>query len=278
MIRSKVVSLSNNTHVTLNVDNARIIRVSPLLGEVERRDEENDIIELNYNNELRIIKDKEFKVDKQLYKPISIKRVDSGGTGMDSYCLYNYDLNKCTNFILPLLIPNPNYTRQHFRWLDFCNCFIGTQSEADYGDYIYLLYRYSGDTAFIKFDKFLTDYEYFEEKMNVDNFHTLYKFKVNPLVLKDYQLILSGKYSHISEFSKKQILDFHYLENESVTYKILYKSEERKKELENKYDIKIPKDLDLYDKFIPEDEMYMEKYKIKNNIHNEFTAENSDYC
>lgn len=274
----KIVSLSNNTYVTLDVDNPRFIKIYPLVSEVERRNDKNDIIELNYNEEFKISVGQELVLDKQVYKPFSISRIESTSTMTGCFCLFNYDLNKSTNFILPLLIPDLTVTRQHLRWTDYCNCFVGTEEDGDYGNHIYLLYRYNGDKSFLDFEKFLTNYKYFVEKIEVDNFHSLYKFDINPIVIKDYQLILEGKYSSISDFSKKLILNFHFLDNFSPTYKILYKTDDRKLELEKKYEVSIPHDVDLYDKFVFEEEMYMNKYKIKNNIYNEFRAENPDYC
>lgn len=274
---NEIISLSNGMNVTLQVDNARIIIVNPMLESVERKDDNNKISELNYIEEFKIAVNKELQIKKQIYKPQAIKKIDNANL-KNGYYLFLHEINKSTNFIMPLLAPDNESTRQHYRWNDLCNCFVGTEEDADWGEYIYLLYRFNTSKEFFNLEQYFKSRKDFNDKIIVDDYHILYKFNVDELIKNDYDLILKGKYSEISEYSKEKILKFHFLPNDSPTYKILYKCDTRRKHLEETLEVDLPKNIELYDKFNVMQEIYFEDYKIKTKITNGFRAENPDYC
>lgn len=274
---NEIISLSNGSSVTLQVENARMIVINPMLNSVERRNDDNNICELNYIDELKFSIEKELQIKKQIYKPLVIRKIDNSNV-KSGYYLFTHEINKSTNFIMPLLAPTSDTTREHYKWKDFCNCFIGSEYDADWAEYIYLLYRFNVSKEFFNLEEYFKNRSNFNEKIVVDDFHVLYKFNVSKDIKEDYDLIIKGKYSKISEISKEKILRFHFLPNDSPTYKILHKCDTRRKDIEDKLEVKLPEGIELYDKFKVDNEIYLENYKIKTKITNGFRTENSEYC
>lgn len=276
-MNNEIISLSNGSTVTLQVENARMIVLNPMLNSVERRDDDDNIFELNYIDEINFAIDKELNIKKQIYKPRIIRKIENSNV-RSGYYLFTHEINKSTNFIMPLLAPTSEATREHYRWNDFCNCFVGSEQDADWGEYIYLLYRFNPSKEFFNLEQYFDKRVDFIEKFLVDDFHALYKFKVSDNIKEDYDFILKGDYSKISDISKEKILRFHFLPNDSPTYKILHKCDTRRKDIESKLEVKLPNDIELYDKFKVDNEIYLESYKIKTKITNGFRTENTDYC
>jgi len=274
---NEIISLSNGSTITLQVENARMIIINPMLNSVERRNNDNNISELNYIDEINFSIDKELQIKKQIYKPKIIRKIENSNV-KSGYYLFTHEINKSTNFIMPLLIPTTEVTREHYRWRDLCNCFIGSEFDGDWGSYIYLLYRFNASKEFFNLEQYFKSRTDFAESVLIDDFHILYKFNVNEDIKEDYNLLIEGKYSKISNLSKEKILRFHFLPNDSPTYKILHKCDTRRVEMETNLETTISKNAELYDVFKVENEIYLESYKIKTKVTNGFRTENTDYC
>lgn len=256
MVNSKLISLSEGPNLVVELLNAREVRVNPMIDECEKKNGE-DIIEIDYKGLKYKVGD---LLDFNKYK-FKIRVITKE---VDGYHLHFHVINKSSMFIMPMLASG-RMNRTSFKWADnFCNCFIGTQSDADYGDYIYLLYRFDGAKSFETFEKLIQGHPWFVAQTDPDNYHVLYKFEPDENFKKDYNSLVDGKYSAISEELKKQILFFHATPKGRPIEQILYKDPARRKKLEEDLELNksIPEDVELYDKFKVEEEIYLDDYII----------------
>lgn len=147
------------------------------------------------------------------------------------YDLRSALLNNSSIFALPLL----GGSRETMLWNSlFVNAFISTE---EYDECIAILYRYSGDKIFTKFEEDLCSNLHFVKSEDIDHYHVLFIFNV-PNAAKDaYSKFRSGKYSEIDDIWKLLILEFHGFESAGKTGQILYKSSKLKAEIEAKLDI-----------------------------------------
>ena len=93
----------------------------------------------------------------------------------------------------------------------------------------------------------------------------MFVFDVPRKHIRNYRKFINGKYSTFSQDYKFDILEFHDKELDDELGQILFKSEKRKKAMEYKLDIKLPKDSELLSIIDIEQETYNpEIYKFKN--------------
>ncbi len=278
MVVNKVISLSNGVSVNLELQNARVLRINPINKGVEEENSKGDIITLDYGEDVKYSVDNEYTINKVKYKVQKIIKIEDPEIGI-GYIIFNHIINKSSIFIMPLLALNGEI-RTNFRWnTNFCNCFIGTEEQGDYGDHIYLLYRFEGTKEFSSYENYLQRHSWFIGENQIDHYHTLYQFKPDKVFMEDFKLIVKGKYSSISEIAKNRILGFHCVTKDKTLGKILYKDNTLKEELEDKLSskesiVRIPEDLDLHDIFNIDDEIYLNKYKIKKEIKNDSNNKN----
>ena len=144
--------------------------------------------------------------------------------------LVSYDL-KCalltssSTFALPFLGGN----RKYMLWDSlFVNAFISTP---EYDECIALLYRFSGEEIFTKFESAMCAMPTFIKFEDVDKHHVLFTFDVPSSAKSSYE-----QYSKIDDIWKLLILDYHGFDSKGQTAQILYKSSELRKELEERLD------------------------------------------
>ena len=175
-----------------------------------------------------------------------------------------YDLSiakrtKSSTFIMPMLSGN----RKLFFWNRlFMNCFI---SVPDNDTCISLLYRWSSDPLFIKFEKALSTFKYFRKRYDPSPDYVMFVFDIPKQYIKDFDRFINGKYSELSKLYKINILDFHNLEINGEVGQILFKSPKRKKILEKKIGAILNHDselLSIIDKD-KEETFNFETYKFK---------------
>ena len=263
--------------VNISVLNPRTLTISPANGDYEILNSKEELVGLNYCDNLIIKEGSTLLVGKQKYKIQKIKRNSCKGL-TNSYKLYTHlKLSKSCNFIMPFL----GFTRAYFRWsYNFVNCFIGTEEMGDYGDSIYLLYRFSGHISFSEFESKLQKHPWYVETIDTDRFHVMYKFDIPEKEKKQVRYILKGKYSKLSEKSKERLLTFHATTIDTVLGQILTKDQSRRVMLEEslasspeyKDRVSIDQDAELYDVFYTEEEIFMNSYIIKDrdSISNKF--------
>ena len=139
------------------------------------------------------------------------------------------------------------------------NAFIGVK---DIQDHLVLLYRWSEDPLFAKFDLALKKFPTFVKAYDTDPNHTVYIFEIPDRHVKNFILFKEGKYSKLDDEYKLKILDFHHMTADSALAKILFKSYERKAQLEKKLDAELPEDSELLSIIDLETEILNLKYYL----------------
>ena len=177
------------------------------------------------------------KIKNEPYKVNIINKVMQNG--ILTYHLKTAERTKSSIFVLPMLSGN----RSLFLYdSHLINAFIHTDTIKDH---IILLYSWSQDPLFAKFDLALKKFRNFVSSYDADPNHVVYIFSVPKRHLKDFKRFKDGKYSELSDKYKLKILDFHNMGVESALAQILFKSNDRKIEIEKKLDAQLPDDSEL---------------------------------
>lgn len=159
--------------------------------------------------------------------------------------LAGYDLSvakatKSTIFLCPML----GGKREMFYWEKLLvNAFIAVPGE---DNVIALLYRFSGDATFAKFEHALGQFKAFKYRIDTDPYHVLFVFSVPEHAKSAYEHFVNGQYSEIDDIIKLKILDYHGFNMDGSTAKILFKSPSLKKDLEELLDVTIPDENELH--------------------------------
>tara|TARA_Y100001937_G_C7133648_1_gene338850 strand:- start:2409 stop:3170 length:762 start_codon:yes stop_codon:yes gene_type:complete len=168
---------------------------------------------------------------------------------------------KATTFIMPML---PGNKKLYFWNKLFVNCFVATEKDENC---IALLYRWSGDLRYIKFEKILSQFKNFRRRYDPSPHYVMFVFDVPKECLRNYRAFLLGKYSKFDRDYKIDILDFHNLDMDNEIGQILFKSERRKKQLEKRLDATLPDNSELLSIIQIEEETFdPEIYKLKKLI------------
>lgn len=265
MGRSIVLTTEKEVSVIITEENPRTLHVSPAHADYEVLDSEGNIESINYGGEYKIQKNNVISLHKTKYKATSIKKVKATANKPSYYRITtNNGLTKTFNFIMPLLGDN----RAFFKFTtQFINAFIGYEPYADYGDSLYLLYKFSGQLDYTKFEEQLMEHPWHKETIDVDKYQVLYQFDIPEEHKKDVNLLINGKYSSVSVSTKERILRFHNSRETSTLGQILSKSPIRKQSLEKDLllDKPIPEDIDLYSPFHHEDEIFRNYLRLDNS-------------
>lgn len=133
----------------------------------------------------------------------------------------NFKKTESTRFILPMIHPELN--AEFFITDNFINCFAYDANKPHLNNVIFLVYKYNNSYAFIqhekklvKFDTYLTDYDY------EDSGQTIYAFKTEPQLQTDREKILSGLYSQLNSEYKYRLLRFWNVGINSNFFGLLY--------------------------------------------------------
>ena len=198
------------------------------------------------------IKKRKYKVN--LIKEILINKVNY-------YTVSIAKRTKSSTFVMPMLGGH----RDLYFWNKlFINCFIATEED---DDCIALLYRWSSDPVYIKFEKALSKFKYFKRRYDPNPDYVMFVFDIPKKHIRNYRKFINGKYSTFSQDYKFDILEFHDKELDDELGQILFKSEKRKKAMERKLDIKLPEDSELLSIIDIEQETYNpEIYNFKKLI------------
>ena len=146
---------------------------------------------------------------------------------------------KSSIFLLPMLGGNRNL----YFWNQlFLNCFIATEKDKDC---IVLLFRFSGNPLFIKFEKALRQFRTFIRKEDPHNGFVYFVFDIPPSHYTNYYKFINGKYSELSKLYKINLLEFHNYEVNSLIGQVIFQSPDRKKALEKKLGCTLDNDSEL---------------------------------
>ena len=219
----------------------------------------------NIINGLEIIYSDEFSYDLHLgkvfmvkdslpYKVNKIERIVTGGRLQYDFSVARS--NKSSMFILPMLGGN-----RHLFMYDtlFMNCFIAT---GKYKNCIALLYRFSGNKLFLKFEKALKQFKGFVEMYDPSPYFVMFIFKVPNMHKKNYKFFLKGQYSKFDAEYKIRLLDFHGYGMHGELAQILFKAEKRRLRMEKEFKEKISPGAELFSKIEIEEETFNPKIYI----------------
>lgn len=252
------IQVTENSAVEVVVQSPRLLHINKYSPDCEILDENGDIVELDYREGISFKVGGYIDVKKHRYK---IHKIQAMTISEPHY----YQVSTSTpltiayNFILPFLGQDRNYFRVGKY---FVNAYLGTEYLGDYGDKLYLLYRFDGGTDFIGFEEKMINLPTYEGHTDIDDFQVLYCFGIPEQYTGDVSLILKGKYSHIRTASKHRILNFHHASEDRLLGQILSKSKMRKAKLEKELLVSIPEELDLYPPPVPAKEMFLNELAL----------------
>jgi hypothetical protein len=169
--------------------------------------------------------------------------------------------SKSSTFVMPMLSGNKSL---YFWDRLFVNCFIATEEDKNC---IALLYRWSSDPLYIKFQKALVKFSIFKRKYCPTSGYEMFIFDVPKKHIRNYKKFLKGQYSKLSSAYKNSLLEFHDAKIRDEIGQILYKDPKRHRALEAKLDIELPEDSELLSILDIEIETYNpEIYELKKLI------------
>ena len=200
-------------------------------------------------------------IRKNLYKVNIIERVSDEMMSISNKVEYHVSIAKRTKsstFLMPMM---PGSRNLYFWDKLFVNCFIGTEEDEDC---IAILYRFSSNLTYIKFEQVLTSLKTFRRKYDPEPHYVMFILDIPKGYSKDYRAFRLGKYSELSREYKIDVLDFHDAEIEDEIGQILFKSPARKKLLEEKLGADLPEGSELLSILDEEKETYNpDIYKLK---------------
>jgi hypothetical protein len=220
---------------------------------------DNTIISINDENGVLLSLGTTLEVKKRKYKINIIEEIIVKTTKY--YRLYIAKRTKSSNFIMPMLSGN----RDLYFWNNlFVNAFIKTPEE---DDCIALLYRWSSNPLYIKFEKALSNFKNFRRKYDPSPNYVMFVFDIPKRHIRNYKRFLTGKYSRLSKAYKIDILEFHDADIEDEIGQILFLSAKRRKAMEKKLDVYLPEESELLSIIDIDKETYNpEIYKFKKLI------------
>ena len=242
----------------LTIINARTVRLS---GDIQQ-------FKPIYNESYDIIKLEGVELDyhvgqvirpklKTPYKINIIQKLALNGNPNNPAQAYDLSiaiLNLSSIFAAPLLGGN----RDLFLWDKyFVNAFVETVDEKNI---IAMLYRFSGDVLFLKFEAALCAFRTFKRKIDTDSSHVMFVFEVPETSQNAYDCLMNSEYSKIDDFLKLKILDYHGFNMDGQTAKVLFKSQILRAELEEKLDCSIPAENELHSAFDMSKERFNPEY------------------
>ncbi len=242
------------TNLIQTVVNPRVVRLTGNLTDYRPEyNEEGDIVSLTCNDYC-------YKIGMILRpKPRYAFKVNHIIPQIKDKQILCYDLlyanrTRSSYFILPLL----GGSRELFLWdKNLINAFVGTPYD---DNCIALLFRFSGDVLFGKFEKALESFRSFRRRFDPDPYHVMFVFDLTEEMENSYLAFKEGKYSQMSDFYKLKIVSFHGTTMDDAMAKVLFKSPSLKQELEEQLDITLDDDAELHDKPNMETEIFNPEY------------------
>jgi hypothetical protein len=215
------------------------LSLTPVDGRTVRLSHPTDFREITLKNDIvklyRESDDLSISVGASIVYRKTKHKVNVINRGIHQGKLVSYDLKSAlltssSTFALPFLGAN----RKYMLWDSlFVNAFISTP---EHEECIALLYRFSGEELFTKFESAMCAMPTFIKFEDVDKHHVLFTFDVPSSAKSSYARFRNGQYSKIDDIWKLLILDYHGFDSNGQTAQILYKSPELRKELEERLD------------------------------------------
>mgnify|MGYP001398313839 FL=1 len=249
-----VVQCDNLIYTPVNALTFRITGNTECLKPVKKN---GVIVALEGPNDLNITLGLTVPIKKTKYKINIIEQVRNS----NSKLVYDISIakrTKATTFVMPML---PGTRKLYFWSTFFVNCFIATPEDKDC---IALLFRWSADTRYIKFEKILKEVKYFRRRYDPSPNYVMFVFDIPKGFRREYRAFMLGKYSKFSREYKLDILDFHGADINDEVGQIIFKSDKRRELLEKRLNADLPKESELLSIIDIEAETYNpDIYKLK---------------
>ena len=241
--------------VYFNITDTRTVRVTGGTKSIIAHKAHEKIVSLELPDSKLFSIGDTITINNQPYKINIIEKMYSNNVLF--YELYVAKKTKSTLLIMPML----GSSKKLFFYNNFLvNCFVGTKEEGEGS--IVLLYRWSKDPRFLKFEAALKQFRNFIEFKDMSKDFILFKFKVPTKYKKDYKTFIDGKYSKLSNQYKNQILKFNDADIDSQIAQILYLGERRKSRLEHSLGITLDPDAELFSVIDRDLELFDKNYYL----------------
>lgn len=239
--------------VLFNIVNARTVRLTGGTKSIEPHKFDKKIVSLQIKNRILSVGET-VSVKKNKFKINIIEKKTLGNILV--YELHMAKQTKSNIFLLPML---SGERRLYFYDTHLINTFIGTEEQKDC---IALLYRWSNDPLFLKFDQAVRKFRSYRMTEDLGNDLVLYIFDVPIKHRQNYNNFINGKYSELTPKYKTSLLKFHGMNIDGQIGQILFKSEKRKARLETKLGCTLDDDAELYSIIDPNIELFNPNYYI----------------
>jgi hypothetical protein len=187
--------------------------------------------------DLKIAINEDFTIDEESYNITEINE------NKEFYILYVSKINKITLFSLPMFFD----TRDVASTSNLINVYYGDSNSGNNHN-LYFHYRYNSEPRFKETERILTKDDYFVNETDVDRFHTVYQAKIPTKWIFDFDKIIDGKYSKISNKFKLKIIKFHSLKSDKYLYQVINRDKKLLDKMELDLNVKIPDEIDLMSK------------------------------
>lgn len=226
--------------LNLKVVNGRTVRLTKVKNFLEEVDENNNILRLYDNSGVEICLGDTITVPPKYLQKVNYIHRGKVDSRIVCYDLLSTKMTVSSTFVTPFL----GVSKSLMLWDKlFVNTYI---SAYEHTNCISLLYRFSGDTMFLKFETALCSFRTFIKKYDPDPHHVLFVFDVPDVAKKSYDSLINGKYSEIDDLWKLKILDFHDYDRYGQTGQILYKDIELRHKIEQKLDVSLDDTSELH--------------------------------
>ena len=105
------------------------------------------------------------------------------------------------------------------------NVFLADEDKPELEDHIFLLYKFSADEEFLRFEEEVTWSIYYETQYDCDKQHVMIVFRRPECWKEEMQTLLDGKYSETSKNYKRMMSRFHELPEYSQIIGVLHRKE-----------------------------------------------------
>lgn len=162
---------------------------------------------------------------------------------------------------------------KHYVINDSLNVYFGDRDKPAYNHHIFILFQKNTDINYeTRRDSVMTSSLYFLEKYSPKRGLIMYLYAIPDEYQEDYEMFRMSKYSLLSTKAKKTILKYHGMGPMDLLFKNLYKTEDRKQELENRFSF-TDDGYPLSKVYLSEDAEYMSLLNEEEEIFNVDTLE-----
>lgn len=174
-----------------------------------------------------------------------------------SYVIYTCKQTKAKHFILPSLGESKSFLCFDDLLENVYLEYTGVETEGLlFGSALFLRYRVVSTKSFTELDAKLLKHSSYVGSIT-DDYHITYLMKISPEFKDDITKFIEGKYSKLSDKLKNLILSFHGYDKTGITGQILYNHPLRRKQLEIEFGQPLPRDIEVYDIPVIEQESYL---------------------